>query len=77
MVIGTFGALLLIWLSPTIQVDILHAHRRWFPLRNPALVTIPLSFLTGVVVSLATAARSQDEIARFPERERTMLEGTD
>ena len=24
----------------------------WFPLKNPALVTIPLSFVVGIVVSL-------------------------
>jgi len=77
MLTGTFGALLLIWLSPTIQVDILHHTSAPFPLRNPALLTIPLSFLAGAVVSLATAGRSQDEIARFPERERLMLEGTE
>ena len=34
----------------------------WFPLKNPALVTIPLSFAVGIVVSLlrpepAAAAR--------------------
>jgi len=70
---GTVGALVLIWLSPTIQVDIQHHASAPFPLRNPALLTIPLSFLVGVVVSLATAARSAEEIARFSERERTML----
>jgi cation/acetate symporter len=55
MVTGTFGTLLLIWLSPTIQVDVLHRSDAWFPLKNPALVTIPLSFLVGIVVSLLTA----------------------
>ncbi|MFL5580963.1 MAG: cation acetate symporter [Gemmatimonadaceae bacterium] len=54
MVVGTFVTLLLIWLSPTIQVDILKHASASFPLRNPALVTIPLSFLVGAVVSLLT-----------------------
>ena len=57
MVTGTFGTLLLIWLSPTIQVDVLEGTDALFPLKNPALVTIPLSFLTGIIVSLMTPAR--------------------
>jgi cation/acetate symporter len=54
MLLGTASTLILIWLSPTIQVDILKNESAWFALKNPALVTIPLSFLTGIVVSLAT-----------------------
>jgi cation/acetate symporter len=54
MVTGAAGTLLLIYLSPTIQVDILKHAGAWFPLKNPALVTIPLSFAVGIVVSLAT-----------------------
>jgi cation/acetate symporter len=60
MLTGTFGTLLLIWLSPTIQVDVLNGTSAWFPLKNPALVTIPLSFLVGIVVSLMTAARGTE-----------------
>jgi cation/acetate symporter len=52
MVIGTGATLLLIYFSPTIQVDILKHGEAWFPLRNPALVTVPLAFLVGIVVSL-------------------------
>jgi cation/acetate symporter len=52
MVVGTFVTLALIYLSPTIQVDILGHSAAWFPLKNPALVTIPLSFVTGIGVSL-------------------------
>ncbi len=54
MVTGTVSTLLLIWFSPTIQLEILGADSAWFPLKNPALVTIPLSFLTAIVVSLLT-----------------------
>ena len=75
MVTGTFGALLLIWFSPTIQVDILHHQSAPFPLRNPALLTIPLSFLAGMLGSYLTAGRSEAEIRGFDERERLMLEG--
>jgi cation/acetate symporter len=57
MVVGTTATLLLIALSPTVQVDLLHATSAWFPLKNPALVTIPLSFAVGVAASLAWPER--------------------
>ncbi len=34
------------------QVDLLHHPGAWFPLKNPALVTMPLGFLSAIVVSL-------------------------
>jgi cation/acetate symporter len=52
MATGTVATLALIYLSPTIQVDILLQDNAWFPLKNPALVTLPLSFLAGILVSL-------------------------
>jgi cation/acetate symporter len=68
MIVGTVSALGLIWLSPTVQVRILgHAHAL-FPLNNPGLVTIPLSFLVGMVVSLLAPEREAAE--RFAEVER-------
>jgi cation/acetate symporter len=51
MAVGTIATLLLIYLSPTIQVDILGEQSAWFPLKNPALVTLPLSFAAGMLVS--------------------------
>jgi cation/acetate symporter len=51
MAVGTVATLLLIYLSPTIQVDILGEQTAWFPLKNPALVTLPLSFAAGMLVS--------------------------
>jgi cation/acetate symporter len=65
---GTVGTLLLIWLSPTIQVDLLSREGALFPLKNPALVTIPLSFMVGIAVSLLTGARESDEADRHHER---------
>ncbi|RIL00322.1 MAG: cation acetate symporter [Proteobacteria bacterium] len=53
MATGTFATLALIWLSPTIQVDVLGRESAWFGLKNPALVTIPLSFAVGWLVSRA------------------------
>jgi cation/acetate symporter len=52
MVVGTTATLVLITLSPAVQIDLLHHESAWFPLKNPALITIPLSFATGVIVSL-------------------------
>src|SRR5690242_47742 len=63
MLFGTLATLLLIYLSPTIQVDILHRTSAWFPLKNPALLTIPLSFIVGVVVSLLGSRASADDRA--------------
>jgi cation/acetate symporter len=51
MTVGTVATLALIWLSPTVQVDVLGRADAWFALKNPALVKIPLSFATGVLVS--------------------------
>jgi cation/acetate symporter len=55
MLVGTASALLLIYLSPTVQVGVLGKSSAFFPLSNPGLITIPLSFAMGVVVSLLTS----------------------
>jgi cation/acetate symporter len=68
MAIGTAVTLILIYLSPTIQTDVLHHPSAVFPLKNPALVTIPLSFLAGIVVSLLTAEQSAAEAFTSVER---------
>ena len=61
MLLGTVSTLVLIYLSPTLQVDVLKDSTAWFPLRNPALVTMPLSFISGILVSLLTANRREAE----------------
>jgi cation/acetate symporter len=53
MLVGTASTLLLIWWSPTVQVEVFGRDAAWFPLRNPALVTLPLSFAVGIATSLA------------------------
>ena len=73
MVLGTVSTLTLIYLSPTIQVDILKHEAAIFPLRNPALITIPLSFLTAIVVSMLTA--NAGEQAGYARVEREMHTG--
>ncbi|MGH7712789.1 MAG: solute symporter family protein, partial [Gemmatimonadaceae bacterium] len=70
MLVGTLATLSLIWLSPTIQVDILNEPSAVFPLKNPALITIPLSFLTGIVVSLLTS--DKEALAGYERVERQM-----
>jgi cation/acetate symporter len=75
IVVGTVSSLLLIWLSPTIQIDILKAASSWFPLKNPALVTIPLSFAMGIVVSLLWPER--EAAALYEQKERRMILGSD
>jgi cation/acetate symporter len=70
MLFGSVATLLLIYLSPTIQVDILKHSSAWFPLKNPALLTIPMSFALGIVVSLAGARRHAGE--HFGAMERQM-----
>src|SRR5512134_2899901 len=73
MLTGTVATLVLIWLSPTLQVDVLGRDSAWFPLKNPALVTIPLSFLVGVLVSLAAPER--EGVARHRSLGRQMHVG--
>ncbi|MEH2392102.1 MAG: hypothetical protein V7K21_10775 [Nostoc sp.] len=67
MLVGTFSSLLLIYLSPTIQVTILKHASAPFGLKNPGLVTIPLSFLVAIVVSLLTTEQQAQE--KFAEVE--------
>ena len=74
MVLGTVATLALIWVSPAIQVDVLHRETALFPLKNPALVTIPLAFVAGIVVSLLT--REEAASSRFAATERRMTEGS-
>ena len=73
IVTGTVAALALIWLSPTIQVDILHEPYAFFPLKNPAMVSMPLAFVVAIVVSLLrpeSAARDG-----YDAKERRMILG--
>ena len=75
MVAGTVATLGLIYLSPTIQVDVLGGADAWFPLKNPALVTVPLSFIAGIAVSLA--APEPAAVAGFTALERRTHVGGD
>jgi cation/acetate symporter len=75
MVVGTVSTLVLIYLSPAIQLDVLQADTAWFPLRNPGIVTIPLSFAVAVIVSLVKPVAA--ESAGFAALERRLHLGAD
>jgi cation/acetate symporter len=75
ILVGTISTVVLIALSPAIQVDILGHEAAIFPLRNPGIVTIPLSFLVAIGVSLAKP--SPDEARRFVEAERRLHLGVE
>src|SRR6187397_711960 len=68
MIVGTLSTLVLIYLSPTIQIDVLKHAAAWFPLRNPGLVSIPLSFVVAIAVSVLWP--EPDAEARFAEVQR-------
>jgi len=56
-------------------VDIFGRDAAWFPLKNPALITMPLSFLAGIAVSLLSPERSAAE--GYAALERRMHLGED
>lgn len=70
---GSVSCLLLIFFSPAIQKDLLGYPEAWFPLKNPALITIPFSFLTGIVVSLLVPDHATREA--FSHHEKRSLVG--
>jgi cation/acetate symporter len=65
ILVGTLVTVGLIALSPAIQVDMLGYASAPFPLRNPAIVTVPLSFAVAIAVSLIAPSRLEQE--RFRE----------
>ena len=67
MLVGTAASLLLIYLSPTIQIDVLRNASAPFPLRNPGLLSIPLAFI--VAIAVARLWPEPEANARFAEVE--------
>ncbi|HEU0030606.1 MAG TPA: sodium/solute symporter [Kofleriaceae bacterium] len=70
MVTGTVTTLVLIILSPTVWQELLHHPSAVFPLKNPGVITVPLSFLVGILVSLT--AREPAAEAGFVEAQHRM-----
>jgi cation/acetate symporter len=54
IVTGASLSVLLIVLSPTVWVDLLHYPSALFPLRNPAIVSMTAAFLAGFAGSMTT-----------------------
>lgn len=52
ILVGSVSAVVCIILSPTVWVDVLKNKEAIFPLRNPAIITMSLGFLSAFVVSL-------------------------
>lgn len=80
IIVGTVASLVLLYCGPTIQVDILkhpiaEVSQEWwyFPLKNPCLVSMLLSFAVGIVVSLLKREPAAE--AGFVEVERRALLG--
>lgn len=72
IVAGAVSSLVLIVISPTIWVDILHNGHALFPLRNPAIVSMPAGFLCGIAASMLTSERGAE--SKFDEEKlRTYL----
>lgn len=70
MVVGTVSAVVLIALSPTVQVDLLKHDTAIIALKNPGIITITLSFAVGIVVSLLRPEHAAQ--AKFAEVSRRM-----
>jgi cation/acetate symporter len=52
MAVGTATSVILIVLSPTVWVDLLGNASPVIALKNPGVISVPLAFVVGVVVSL-------------------------
>jgi cation/acetate symporter len=70
MVTGVVSAIVLITLSPTVWVDLLKNEEAIISLKNPGVITMPLAFVVGIVVSLVFPEPDAD--ARFEEAEARM-----
>jgi cation/acetate symporter len=70
--VGAALSVLLIVLSPTIWVDLLHNAAPVFPLRNPAIISMPAGFLAGIIASLVVS-EPEAETRFHDEKLRTYL----
>ena len=69
ILIGAFLSFFLIIISPVVWVDVLKHTAAIFPLKNPAIVSMPIASLVGIVVSLMSSdpiaeAKFEDEKLR-------------
>ncbi|HVK83618.1 MAG TPA: sodium/solute symporter [Kofleriaceae bacterium] len=75
MVTGTVSALTLIALSPTVWKDLLKQPEAIISLKNPGIITVPLSFAVAIVVSLVWPEPEAE--ARFAAAQDRMQLGPD
>jgi cation/acetate symporter len=75
---GLISCVVLIIFSPAVSGDAKamfpHAHFAIFPLKNPALISVPLAFLLGYLATMFTRGDSEDQ-ARYAEMEVRALTG--
>jgi cation/acetate symporter len=69
---GSILTVILIIISPTVWVDIVKNETALFPLRNPAIVSMTVSFIVGIVVSMLSSEPSA-EASFDDEKLRTYL----
>jgi cation/acetate symporter len=65
IVTGVVLSVVLIVLSPTVWVELMGHEQAIFPLKNPALISMPASFLAGYIASVAR--REPEALAKFEE----------
>ncbi|MFA9289771.1 MAG: cation/acetate symporter ActP [Solirubrobacteraceae bacterium] len=70
--LGMISSIVLIILSPTVWVDLFGNTNSIFPLKNPAIISMPLSFLASIIVSLIKKEPKSEEIF-LKEQVRTYL----
>ena len=52
IITGTVVSMVIIVLSPTIWEEVFHYEKSLIPLKNPALISVPCSFIAGIIFSL-------------------------
>jgi cation/acetate symporter len=62
IVTGAFLAVFLIVISPTVWVDVFKNREAIFPLKNPAIVSMTVSFIVAIVVSLLTKEQTAEDM---------------
>lgn len=61
IIVGATAAIILIILSPTVWVAILKNPSPVFPLSNPAIISMPLAFITAYVASIVSPDKESEE----------------
>jgi cation/acetate symporter len=75
LIVGAVASFGLVWLSPMVQVDMLHHASAIVTLRNPGIISCPLAFAAGIGVSLLGSREASR--ARFAAIERRSLLGAE